>query len=268
MKKKKYILSILLVVSLIFSLVNFFHIINYSVSQKKTKKLETLVQQTHRDVEKNDDAVFVNPPSNELDNYWLYINEEFLRTDFTDLLKKNSDTVAWINVKGTDIDNVVVQGTDNKFYLNHSFDKSQAHAGWIFSDYRNDFSNLKKNTIIYGHNMKDGSMFGTLKNVLKKDWQENTDNHIIKISSTYENTIWQVFSVYTIYQESFYITTNFNSLNNYEKFLETLKNRSIYDFNTSIDINDKILTLSTCKDYKGNRIVVHAKLIKKEASSN
>lgn len=263
--KKKKILSFTLITSFVIFLISLGYIVDYSVNHIKTKRMESSVKTVSREVGSGKSSIFVNPPSDELDNYWLYINEDFLRVDFTDLVKQNKDTVAWINVRGTDIDNVVVQGTDNNYYLNHSFDGSKNRAGWIFSDYRNDFNNLKENTVIYGHNMKDNSMFGTLKNILKKDWQENTNNHIIKISSLKENTIWEVFSVYTIYQESYYITTDFNNLNNYEKFLETLKNRSVYNFNASVDINDKILTLSSCKDYKGNRIVLHAKLIKKES---
>ena len=77
-----------------------------------------------------------------------------------------------------------------------------------------------------------------------------------------ENSLWQIFSVYKIEEESYYITTDFSSDLEYQKFLDTIKTRSIYNFNTNLGVNDKILTLSTC--YSDSiRTVVHAKLIKK-----
>ena len=87
-------------------------------------------------------------------------------------------------------------------------------------------------------------------------------NHIIRLSTESENTLWQIFSVYKIPEESYYITTEFNNDSDYEEFLNAIKNRSIYNFNTNLNINDKILTLSTCYS-DTERTVVHAKLIKK-----
>ena len=112
--------------------------------------------------------------------------------------------------------------------------------------------------------MTNKTMFGSLPSLLDDKWFEDKSHHLIKISTTTSNMIWQIFSVYTIPKESYYITTHFKNNDEYQKFIDTIKNRSTIDFNTSLDINDKILTLSTCKDYQGNRIVVHAKLIKKE----
>ena len=78
-----------------------------------------------------------------------------------------------------------------------------------------------------------------------------------------ENSLWQIFSVYIIETESYYITTNFNNDSDYLEFLETMKNRSKYDFNTELSSNDRIITLSTCYD-DDRKTVVHAKLIKRE----
>lgn len=77
-----------------------------------------------------------------------------------------------------------------------------------------------------------------------------------------ENTLWQIFSVYKIKTETYYITTNFNSDNEYVEFLNTIKGRSLYNFNTNLNISDKILTLSTCYS-DTERTVVHARLIKR-----
>ena len=106
-------------------------------------------------------------------------------------------------------------------------------------------------------------MFGSLSKVLKESWYKDKNNHIIRISTETENTLWQIFSVYVIDTETYYITTNFINDNEYSEFLNTISSRSIYDFNTELSIDDRILTLSTCYS-DTQKTVVHAKLIKKE----
>ena len=76
-------------------------------------------------------------------------------------------------------------------------------------DYRNNAVDFDKNTIIYGHSRYDMSMFGTLRNVVKKSWFDNKDNHLIKLSTPTENTMWQVFSTYKIKAEDYYLQTDF-----------------------------------------------------------
>lgn len=206
----------------------------------------------------------INPPTDIYDDYWNYIKLSLLEVDFNELLNKNSDTVGWIQVNGTNINYPVVQTIDNSYYLNHAYDKSLNDAGWVFMDYRNDAVNFNQNTIIYAHSRYNGTMFGSLKNILNSSWYTNKDNHIIRLSTPTENTMWQVFSVYTIPKESYYITPSFSTLEAYEEFLNTIKSRSEVEFSGTVNTNDKVLTLSTCQDNFGNRIVMHAKLIKKE----
>ena len=212
----------------------------------------------------NNNTENVNPPEDISNDYWDYIKINLLEVDFNELLKKNPDTVGWIEVKGTNINYPIVQTTDNSYYLTHAFDKTKNEAGWVFMDYRNDAVNFNQNTILYAHSRLTGSMFGSLKNILESSWYTNKNNHIIRLSTPTENTMWQVFSVYTIPKESYYITPNFNSNEAYQEFLNTMKSRSEVEFSAEVNTNDKILTLSTCKDNFGNRVVMHAKLIKKE----
>ena len=131
-------------------------------------------------------------------------------------------------------------------------------------DYRNDANTFDQNTIIYAHSRYDGTMFGSLKTILTSSWYKNKDNYIIRMSTSKENTMWQIFSTYTIPKESYYITTNFKNDGDYATYLKTIKERSEEEFSGTVNTNDKILTLSTCKDNFGNRVVMHAKLIKKE----
>ena len=213
----------------------------------------------------NENTENINPPEDKWNDYWDYIKMNLLEIDFNQLLKRNSDTVGWIEVKGTNINYPIVQTTDNNYYLTHAFDKTENEAGWVFMDYRNDSVNFNQNTIIYAHSRLTGSMFGSLKNILNSSWYTNKNNHIIRLSTPTENTMWQVFSVYTIPKESYYITPSFNSNEAYLEFLNTIKSRSEVEFSAEVNTNDKILTLSTCKDNFGNRVVMHAKLIKRES---
>ena len=213
----------------------------------------------------NNNTENVNPPDGISNDYWDYIKINLLEVDFNELLRKNPDTVGWIEVKGTNINYPIVQTTDNSYYLTHAFDKTKNEAGWVFMDYRNDAVNFNQNTILYAHSRLTGSMFGSLKNILESSWYTNKNNHIIRLSTPTENTMWQVFSVYTIPKESYYITPSFNSTEAYREFLNTMKIRSEVEFSAEVNTNDKILTLSTCKDNFGNRVVMHAKLIKKES---
>lgn len=231
------------------------HYIN-NVTVKETKPITNI------------ESSLINPPTLETDSYWNYVDTPFLEVDFNALLEQNPDTVGWIQVMGTNVDYPIVQTSDNDYYLTHSFDKETSKAGWIYSDFRNNLQQLNNNTIIYGHGRIDYSMFGSLRLLLEDDWYQDSNNYIIKISTPTDNMIWQIFSVYTIYKENYYITTHFENDKDYITFLDTIKNRSSYDFNTTLNINDKILTLSTCQDLSGQRIVVHAKLIKKETHSS
>lgn len=233
------------------------------------KEIETIADDVVKDTkvkekEDTENTENINPPDNRDNDYWNYIKMSLLEVDFNELLAKNPDTVGWIQVKGTNINYPIVQTTDNSYYLNHAFDKTSNDAGWVFMDYRNDAVNFNQNTIIYAHSRLTGSMFGSLKNILNSSWYTNKNNHIIRLSTPIENTMWQVFSVYTIPKESYYITPSFNSNEAYLEFLNTMKSRSEVEFSAEVNTNDKVLTLSTCKDNFGNRVVMHAKLIKKE----
>lgn len=263
--KKEILIIILFLIPipvLIFSTIN---IINYVIDSPKSKEvISNIVENTKIINYDSKDAKIIE--NNEKPNtpYWNYIKMDLIDVDFKKLKKINNDTAGWLYVEGTNINYPFVQTDDNDFYLTHSFDKTQNNAGWLFLDYRNNKNEYERNTIIYAHNRKDKTMFGTLKNLITNDWFKNENNRIIKMSSEKNNTLWQIFSVYTIETTNDYIKTYFIDDKDYLNFLNMLKDRSYKNFNTSISENDKILTLSTCH---GNtkKLVVHAKLIKIEA---
>lgn len=204
-----------------------------------------------------------------LDSYKkdLEFKERIENYNFDELLKINSDIVGYIKVNNTNVSYPIVKGSDNTFYLNHSYDKKESEIGSIFLDYRNDLENLSRNNIIYGHGRLDNSMFGSLNNLLDSDWLSNEDNHYIEVTTPDKIMVFKIFSVYTIDKESYYIKTYFSDNKYFKEFLETVMKRSIYNFSTNVSTSDKILTLSTCKNNFGKRVVVHAKMLKKEETS-
>lgn len=189
-------------------------------------------------------------------------NVEKYNINFEELKQTNSDTIAWIKVNGTDIEYPIVKTTNNDYYMTHSFDKTYNSAGWVFMDYRDRFDGADNNMVIYAHNRRDGSMFGTLKNILTEEWQTNSENFIIPFITENEKVEYKVFSIYKIESEDYYITTNFGTDNEFQKFIDKIKSRSIKDFNVDANTEDNILTLSTCADNNRYRVVLHAKKVK------
>ena len=267
-KKKKNTTWIFVILFSIFISIIVFCLIKIFIWGKDNKDTSKVINDITNAVnvtlrDDDDNTELVNDTNEEeTSDYWYYIKFPLIDVDITELKDKNSDTVGWINVNNTNINYPFVQTKDNSYYLNHSFDKKYNEAGWVFLDYRNNNDLNNRNTILYAHSRLDKTMFGSLSKVLKSSWYNNKDNHIIRLSTDTENTLWQIFSVYKIPEESYYITTNFNTNEEYSKFLNTIKQRSIHNFNTNLDTNDKILTLSTCYS-DTERTVVHAKLIKR-----
>ena len=267
MLKLKNLLFILVIITLIIILtISIFNIIKWKLDSNKTNEEINNIQKNINveEVEDTDNTEIVKPVEEipKENPYWDYIKMNMLNVDFSELKKINNNVKGWIQVNGTNINYPFVQANDNKYYLTHSFDKSWNSAGWLFLDYRNNYTN-NKNTIIYAHGRTDKTMFGSLKKVLSNEWLINSNNYIIKISTEKENSLWQIFSIYHIPTTSDYLETNFSSDTEYLDFLNMLLTRSAYNFNTSINSNDNILTLSTCYN-NSDKMVVHAKLIKRE----
>lgn len=261
LKPLPFILFILLFSSII--IINLKNILNWEKDNQEIKKIETNIEEEIKIEIIEEEGEIINPPKVKESDYWLYIKVPFQNVDLSALKEKNNDTVGFINVKNTNINYPIVQTTNNDYYLNHAYDKSYNEAGWVFMDYRNNNFN-DFNTIIYGHGRLNKTVFGSLKDLLKDSWQSNKDNYTLTISSLTMNYVYQIFSIYTIDAESYYIKTEFD--NNEEKFdwITEMNNRNTSIIYSPANINDKIITLSTCLNNDNRRIVVHAKLIKQQ----
>lgn len=266
-KWKNIILILIIITSSITLLISIFNIIKWKIDSNKTNNEITNIQENINveEIQDTENTEIIEPVIEvpKENPYWDYINMNMINVDFSDLKRTNPDVVGWLKVNGTNINYPFVQSSDNDYYLTHSFNKSYNGGGWVFLDYRNNGTN-NKNTIIYAHGRSDKTMFGTLKNVLNSGWLNNTNNYVIKISTETENSLWQIFSVYRIPTTSDYLQTNFNDETEYQNFLDMIKDRSSHNFDTNVASTDNILTLSTCYN-NSDKMVVHAKLIKKES---
>ena len=259
---KKWVLIVIIIGLLIVGGTNVFVLIKWGNDNIDTADIIDNIGDLAVEIEDNENTENINEVDDVSSDYWYYVSFPLINVNFDELLEKNSDTVAWLNVNNTNINYPVVQASDNDYYLNHSFDNSYNEAGWVFLDYRNSSDFSGRNNIIYAHSRLDKTMFGSLSRVLKSSWYTDKSNHIIRLSTPSENTLWQIFSVYVIEEESYYITTNFNDDDSYVEFLNTIRDRSRYDFDVELSDSDKIITLSTCYS-DSERTVVHAKLIKR-----
>lgn len=264
-KLKVMIPILLMIVFGVILIISIIKIIGWNKDNDNTSKQIEIVQDEAKieEVEDDDNTEIIEQPVKvpKANPYWDYIKMNMINVDFTELKKINNDVKGWIQVNGTNINYPFVQTSDNKYYLNHSFNKSLNYAGWVFLDYRNNLTN-NKNTIIYAHGRIDKTMFGSLRNILSSGWLNNSNNYVVKLSTEKENTLWQVFSVYHIPTTSDYIQTEFSSDDEFLQLITKLKDRSMFNFNTDVNSNDNILTLSTCYS-DTEKVVLHAKLIKK-----
>ena len=184
---------------------------------------------------------------------------DVMNIDHAALLKKNPDYIGWLDIPGTAISYPMVQAADNKYYISRTFAGESNKAGSIFLDFRSarDFSGM--NTVIYGHAMRNGTMFTTLKEYMKNKYcEENTDIRIYtpegsvlvyKIFAAYETDIYS--DCFTFYD----VTGQARGL-----WLASMLSHSWYNFGVELAASDKVITLVTCvggKD-KAARYVVQA----------
>lgn len=263
--EKKIIPTIIITLSLITYLISVFILSRWYVQNERNKKFSKSLLDSTEEISKEESKF-----NEEYKNLQIEVpqdyesNISYANINLENYIHQNTETVAWIIVNGTNINYPVVQHSDNDYYLEHDFYKRKTNIGWVFADYRNNFEELNNNTILYGHNLINRTMFGQLPYLLRNSWQSKENNHYMKLSTKKENSIWKIFSIYKIPPTTDYLQVRFYSPENYQKFLNTIKNRSSYNFNTDVTEKDKILTLSTCDDTGTQRVVAHAKLIKVE----
>ncbi len=184
-----------------------------------------------------------------------------LSVDFASLKKTNKDVVGWIQFETFSLSYPIVQDSGNNYYLNHTFKKQKNSSGAIFIGPNNKSGFQDTNTVIYGHNMKNGTMFGLLGRYKEKVFYQY--NQYFRIYTPNGTQRYQIFSVYrAAVNGSAYTIWGSAGGTEYGKWIKELKKNSMYDTGVSVSENDSIVTLSTCitgEDSK--RLVVQAKRI-------
>lgn len=239
---KKIVKIILLAVCLGVFCFSGYKIYQYLHEEKANKELNNKL------IEK---AVVENKKTNVLEEDSQAKNELPINVDFTALKQENEDIVGWLYSENTQINYPVVQSEDNNYYLRRLINGEYNIAGSLFMDYRNNSNLEDNNTIIYGHNMENDTMFGTLQEYKS---QEYYDNHKVLYYFTPEkNYMIQLFAGYTISVESDIYDL---SIIDESKIEESIQNS---DFKSDVEVRkeDKIMTLSTCAyEYDGARYII------------
>lgn len=201
----------------------------------------------------------ISPVEDEEEDVNPYAN---IPTNLETLLGINNDTVGWLSVNNTKINYPVTQSSDNSYYLNRDFYGRRTANGWVFMDYRNDIVNLSKNTILYGHALLSGYMFGDLRKTIKSSWYKEEENLYITFNTLNKEMKWEVISIYKTPYTTDYLKVNFFDDDDFLEFVDLILDRSVYNFGVKVNKDDYILTLSTCSGNDNGRLVLHAKLVK------
>lgn len=213
---------------------------------------------------KNNESISTNVKNENIESKMLKIKDstvETINVNFNKLKEKNIDIKGWIKVNNTNINYPIVQARNNEYYLTHNLNNEYNSAGWIFADYRNNMQTLDKNTIIYGHNRLNNTMFAQLEKTLEPNWYEKKENKYITFNTEYKNYIGEIISIYKI-KASDFIVQNYYEEEEFTEYIKNIKNKSVYNnFNTYVNSKDKIITLYTCDSTSEFRIILQAKLI-------
>lgn len=198
----------------------------------------------------------------------LYTEEKTVLPELAELYQQNSDLAGWIQIADTNINYPVMHTPDNPdFYLKHSFEKEYSDYGCPYVQENCDVQKPSDNVIIYGHHMKNGSMFADLEKFKSQDfWQEHKTISFSTVTDRYEYEIISVFKtvVYTDSPDSFkyYHFVDAETSEDFSAFVEKCKELSLYDTGVSAEYGDKLITLSTCEySCTNGRLVVVAKRI-------
>lgn len=185
--------------------------------------------------------------------------------DFESLQARNPDVYAWITVPGTQIDYPVLQSPDdNSYYLTHTIDGEEKTEGAIFTENYNHTDMEDPNTVIYGHDMKNGSMF---QNLL--EYQDRTffdENREVIIYTPDAVRRYEIFAAYLYDDRHLLQSFNFNNVDVYSQYLDSVFSirdmNSCIDTSVKVDTDDKIITLSTCYGSQSDkRYLVQAVLV-------
>ena len=256
---KQIILKVLFIICFIALIVSSIYIINYFWQANRQDNIINDSRELWHNAQKVETESYINEKEEQVDPFTA-VKEA--------MLKENSDFKGWITINGTKVDNPIYQTTNNEFYLNRNQKKQYSAYGALYFDYENKITEdeTDKNLVIYGHEMKNGSMFGSLKRYKSLSFYKQYPT--IDFSTLYDRSTYKIYSVfllnsvkaddnnyiYNIYRNSFLDATDFN------EWVSEAKQRSIINTTVDVELNDDIITLVTCsEDFENARLVIMAR---------
>ncbi|MBR6509178.1 MAG: class B sortase [Clostridia bacterium] len=244
-KSRKKIWIIILIIALLCVITSASYFIYLKIEAEKMEALKNEVTVSTEDTSSNETQV--ETP-----------------VDFKKLKKQNPDIYAWINIPGMVIDYPVLRNTNNdRFYLTHTVDLKKSKYGAIYTHNYNDMEFNDFNTVIYGHNMKNGTMFGSLKKFRDNTFFEQ--NRYINIYMPGRILKYEIFAAYVFDDRHILLNFDFSDMNVRKEYLDMIFSTRKVSANIKRDItvteNDKIITLSTCTNNNNERYLVQGVLI-------
>jgi sortase B len=179
--------------------------------------------------------------------------------DFDSLTSVNSDIIGWLKVEALDISYPLAQGEDNEYYLHHTFQKTDNFAGCLFIDCENSSDFSDRNTIIYGHNMKNLSMFGKLKQ-FREDGVIDKSRYFWVYTPDYIYK-YEIFACHDVGSTSKTYQLTFEDDQDFMDYIKEAFDHSVIQSDASVSTEDEVVTLSTCNGNESSRFIVQGKKI-------
>ena len=250
-KKLNRKFGLMILLALFFGGLLIFHVNGLFVYQREGN----IAWENSRRAKEMFESVILNAISDEP----YYSENDFGNLAAARVFTANPDLVAYIAIVGTNIGNFVVQGRDNEHYLTHDANGQPNQNGAIFMDYRNSPNFSDPSTIIYGHNMRNGTMFHDLRHFMQQDFFE-AHSQIIIVQDFHVLT-YDIFAAFSTSVDFDYIQVDFAHSIEFQNLIDEMSRRSVINTGIIATHNDRILILSTCTNVREDtRFVIAARL--------
>lgn len=247
-KRSDIIRRIILVISVGVFIFAAYNLINIFLAYHKADVIYDNIQQDVLD-EDSHTKVVIGEDEQEVEIPFTYNHQA--------LLNINSQVIGYIYIPSIDCRLPMVQGDDNDYYLTHTFNKEYSANGCLFEDYRINGGLSSSQIIIYGHNMRNGAMFGKLKNYQDYSFWNNSGNDVLYIYTGNVIKEYKIFSCYISEAISDTYTFNFPTLESMRDYAVNMKAKSMYDTGVDVSTATQVITLSTCTNDGEQRFIVH-----------
>lgn len=246
-------------------------------------KNDELISNDNEEIQINEDGDYVvSPPESDIDSDVQDVvkepvieepqekenNKNEVLKDFSTLKALNNDFVGWLSIPNTKLDYPVMQTNNHPdYYLRKNFYKQYSDLGTPYAEEGCDIDLPSDNITIYGHHVKDGSIFGSLDEYVNKDYYEN--NKFIYFDTMNYFAKYEIIAVYktVVYtgkldEFKYWNFINAENEDEYNSFINKIKDLSLYNIENSAEFGDKLISLSTCEySRKNGRLVIVAKMV-------